>query len=171
MRGAGIFLPCGGGVRWRGRILMLFIDHASGSRNALMPRGHFLLSSHKRKQKEPRGHPATPCARHCGSLLSVSHVKTHSAKLPKLDDSHRLKHRGSYVSALPCAAGQKPPHEPRREILRALPWPTESGDGRSSFSNFFFFVEPYFYKQKAAAQPGNLSTTLVLTRRLRLWKR
>jgi hypothetical protein len=30
------------------------------NRNALMPRGKFLLSSHKGKQKEPRGVPRDP---------------------------------------------------------------------------------------------------------------
>ena len=43
-RGAGgDFSPCGGGIRWRDRILMAFPHHESGNRNALIPQGEDFL--------------------------------------------------------------------------------------------------------------------------------
>ena len=42
-----------------------------------------------------------------------------------------------------CAA-TKSPHEPRNQILRALPWPTESYLRRSLFSTQICFVKPIF---------------------------
>ena len=61
----------------------------------------------KRKQKGPFRHGTAAAGR-------FIHGRTRSAKLPKLDHSRDLRHLGSFVSALPCAAGQKSPHEPRR---------------------------------------------------------
>ena len=62
-------MPCGGGYAGVTIFLLILIYHESGNWDALMPRGHFLLSSHKRKQKEPREHISRdPLAlRHCGS--------------------------------------------------------------------------------------------------------
>ena len=50
--------------------------------NALMPRGNFLLSSHKRKQKEPRGVPSDPRTA-LRQQYAESHDPTRSASLPK----------------------------------------------------------------------------------------
>ena len=69
----------------------------SGKGNALMPRGHFLLPPRKRKQKEAREHISRDplVSRHCGSLLSNSHVGSRSARRPKT--RFRLKHFGRLV--------------------------------------------------------------------------
>ncbi len=41
-------------------------------------------------------------------------------------------------------SNKKSPHEPRNQILRALPWPTESYLRRSLFSTQICFVKPIF---------------------------
>lgn len=87
-------------------------------------------------------------ARHFGSLLFISHVGTRSASLPKLARSRGLKHmeRLVFVAAHATAmrSNKKSPHEPRNQILRALPWPTESYLRRSLFSTQICFVKPIF---------------------------
>ena len=136
-----------------------------------------LLDTKKTKQKKVRrGCAPVPHSHGTAAVFYlIVTLKAVRRDARKLAASRRSNNSGARVGLLSCKAAHdrrpKFPHEPRRKILRALPWPTESGDGRSSFSDFFFFVEPYFYKQKAAAQPGTFSTTLVLTLRLRLRKR
>ena len=102
---------------------LLLFYHGVGNRNALMPRGHFLLSSHKRKQKEPRGVPRDPRARHFGSLLFVRHVGTRSANLPKLDHSRGLKHMGRFVfcsaHATHCVAQKIPSRATQKDSAGA----------------------------------------------------
>ena len=87
-------------------------------------------------------------ARHFGSLLFISHVGTRSASLPKLARSRGLKHMERLVFCCCACYGyaqqQKTPHEPRNQILRALPWPTESYLRRSLFSTQICFVKPIF---------------------------
>lgn len=79
--------------------LMVDIDHASGNGNALMPRGHPPFSA--RPEKEAKGavlHGTSAAGR-------LRHVKSCSANLPKLDDSHRLKHMERFVFA-PAVRGR-----------------------------------------------------------------
>ena len=94
--------PCGGGRVGATIFLMIFIYHESGDRNALMPRGHFLLSSHKRKQKEPREHISRdPLAlRHCGSLFSKATLE------PVRRDARKLA-SGSNTSDVSFLAGEQ----------------------------------------------------------------
>ena len=47
-------------------------------------------------------------------------------------------------SATAMRSNKKSPHEPRNQILRALPWPTESYLRRSLFSTQICFVKPIF---------------------------
>ena len=54
------------------------------------------------------------------------HVKKSSANLPKLDDSHRLKHMGRFVFALRA----KIPSSHAEELLRVLPRPPGSAQRR-----------------------------------------
>jgi hypothetical protein len=51
---------CNMDFRKRIRIVRMIFLPTVKNGNAIMPRGHFLLSSHKRKQKEPRGVPRDP---------------------------------------------------------------------------------------------------------------
>jgi len=61
----------------------------------------------------------------------LRHVKTRSADLPKLDDSHRLKHMGRFVFA-PAAhgRGKNSLTSPAEKLLRALPRPPGSAQRR-----------------------------------------
>ena len=55
--------------------------------------------------------------------------------------------KGSFFVAAHATAmrsNKKSPHEPRNQILRALPWPTESYLRRSLFSTQICFVKPIF---------------------------
>jgi len=72
---------------------LIILNHESGNWNALVPRGHFLLSSHKRKQKEPWGDPRDPrtALRQREALM---HVGTRSARRPKTRCLTALKQFG-----------------------------------------------------------------------------
>ena len=149
---------------------LLLFYHGVGNRNALMPRGHFLLSSHKRKQKEPRGAPRDPRARHCGSgklIVTNQPVRRDAQKLAASRRSNNLCAR--FFAAR--NATKKSPHEPRKKILRALPWPTGNCLGRSQFSAQSCFVKPYFCTQKATAKLIDSSQNPVLTTCFRQRKR
>ena len=55
--------------------------------------------------------------------------------------------KGAFFVAAHATAmrsNKKSPHEPRNQILRALPWPTESYLRRSLFSTQICFVKPIF---------------------------
>ena len=74
------------------------------------------------------------------------HVKTRSANLPKLDDSHRLKHMERFVFApVVRGRGKNPLTSHAESLLRALPRPPDStaahkGAGYESDQKACFFV-------------------------------
>ena len=78
----------------------------------------------KRKQKGPKRPSRRSLVHGTSAATRLSHERTRSAKLPKLNASRRFKHMGSFVFALsPCKAAHV---EPRRRRSALLPWPSVS---------------------------------------------
>ena len=98
--------------------------------------------------KKSRGEfPATP-ARPCGSSKQRATTQPVRRAFPN-SPAHAVSNtwKGSFFVAAHATAmrsNKKSPHEPRNQILRALPWPTESYLRRSLFSTQICFVKPIF---------------------------
>ena len=79
-------------------VRMIFLPTVKKRERAHAARALPFASSQKEAKRGTEAHPpCPPGARHSGSLLFDRHVGTRSANLPKLGDSHRLKHMGSFV--------------------------------------------------------------------------
>ena len=94
------------------------------NRNALMPRGNFLLSSHKGKQKEPRSSPRPP-ARPCGSSKQRATTQPVRRAFPNslcLCSKRILTGVSNTWKGSFLPSGQNPLTSPRRQMLQMLPW-------------------------------------------------
>ena len=98
-------------------LIVLTTEEAIGTRS-----GRAGPSFSARPEKEAKGavlHGTSAAGR-------LSHVETRSANLPKLDDSHRLKHMGRFVFALRA----KIPSRATQILMRVLPRLPDSAQRR-----------------------------------------
>ncbi len=126
--------------------------------------------SQKEAKRAAGSTPRPPFARHCGSgklIVTNQPVRRDAQKLAASRRSNNLCAR--FFAAR--NATKKSPHEPRKKILWALPWPTGNCLGRSQFSAQSCFVKPYFCTQKATAKLIDSSQNPVLTTCFRQRKR